>query len=76
MQFYDKLSAFIATRTTSQCRSHHQKLFDKFKYISKIVELFKNEVGLANYKTKYLEGIEKMKEINQQFSSVRSNDSS
>lgn len=76
MQFYDKLSAFITTRTTSQCRSHHQKLFDKFKYISKIVELFKNEVGLANYKAKYLDGIEKMKEINHQFSSVSNHEAS
>lgn len=53
MQFYDKLSAFIVTRTSSQCRSHHQKMFDKFKYISKIVELFKIKVGVPEYKAKF-----------------------
>jgi len=63
MQFYDKLSSFVGTRTSAQCRSHHQKLFDKFKYISKIIELFKTEAGISNYKLKYLDGIEKMKII-------------
>ena len=53
MQFYDKLSAFIGSRSPSQCRSHHQKMFDKFKYVSKIVETFKIEVGLAQYKAKF-----------------------
>ncbi len=53
MQFYDKLAAFIGSRTSSQCRSHHQKMFDKFKYISKIVETFKIQVGLAQYKAKF-----------------------
>lgn len=42
MQFYDKLAGFVSSRTVSQCRSHHQKMFDKFKYVSKIIELFKN----------------------------------
>jgi hypothetical protein len=76
MQFYDKLAAFIATRSASQCRSHHQKLFDKFKYISKIVELFKNEVGLPSYKAEYFEGTEKMKAIDLRFASNAPTDAS
>lgn len=53
MQFYDKLSAFVKTRTSSQCRSHHQKLFNKFKTISNIREIFKSKLGITTYKNKY-----------------------
>jgi hypothetical protein len=38
MLFYDKLAAFITTRNSIQCRSHHQKMFAKAKCVSKIVE--------------------------------------
>lgn len=50
MQFYDKLASFVGTRTSPQCRSHHQKLFDKFKYVSRIIDTFKTEVGVDYYK--------------------------
>jgi len=53
MVFYDKLAMFVGTRSSPQCRSHHQKVFEKFKYITKIVEKFKTEVGINNYKAQY-----------------------
>ena len=67
MQFYDKLSEFIGTRTSSQCRSHHQKLFAKFKYLSKIREIFKTQLGVTLYKSKLKQGMEKMDEIERKF---------
>lgn len=53
MIFYDKLAMFVGTRSSAQCRSHHQKLFEKFKYITRIVDNFKTEVGINTYKVQY-----------------------
>jgi hypothetical protein len=53
MIFYDKLAMFVGTRSSAQCRSHHQKVFEKFKYITKIVEKFKTEIGVNSYKAEY-----------------------
>ena len=64
MSFYDKLSAFVGTRTSSQCRSHHQKLFEKYKYISKTIEAFRSQIPMTTYKTRLAEGVETMKRIN------------
>ena len=70
MEFYDKLSAFIGTRTSSQCRSHHQKLFYKYKYLSKIREVFRNEITVPVYKAKLKDGFDRMKSIERNWESV------
>ena len=36
------MSAFISTRNALQCRSHHQKLEEKYVNINKIIFLYKN----------------------------------
>jgi len=63
LQFYDKLSAFVATRTSSQCRSHHQKLFCKFKYFTKIREMIRSKIGQPAYKENLCEAHKKMETI-------------
>lgn len=67
MGFYDKLSLFVGTRTSSQCRSHHQKLFTKYKHLTKIRELFRNEIGVSSYKEQLARSYERMVRVEKEF---------
>lgn len=43
------MSKFLLTRTPQQCRSHHQKLEDKYQYPNKIIASYKSHCDLPLY---------------------------
>lgn len=67
MDFFPKLSLFVSTRTDAQCRSHHQKIFTKFKYVSNITALFKTQLGKDNYNQLLQQGHDCIRRINALF---------
>lgn len=44
------MSNFIVTRNALQCRSHHQKLEEKYTHVNKIIALYKNYFNKNVYK--------------------------
>ncbi len=44
------MSAFIETRNSLQCRSHHQKFYEKFKSTKNIILFYREEFEKFNYK--------------------------
>jgi hypothetical protein len=44
------MSDFIETRNGLQCRSHHQKLEEKYVYTNKIIAAFKDRIDTEEYK--------------------------
>jgi hypothetical protein len=44
------MSRFISTRNALQCRSHHQKLEEKYNQINKIINLYKGAFNKNLYK--------------------------
>ena len=44
------MSNFIGTRNGLQCRSHHQKLEEKYIYTNKIIAAFKEKFDMDQYK--------------------------
>jgi len=55
------MSEFIGTRTSLQCRSHHQKFLEKLGDIKTIIHNFKKYVPKHEFKNKYMEALEKRK---------------
>ncbi|CAM5999838.1 unnamed protein product [Sphagnum balticum] len=62
-RFYILMSESVRTRTSSQCKSHHQKMVLRFKTEDRIIDalspqLLAGNAGSAGYgvKTEYLEG--------------------
>jgi hypothetical protein len=49
-KFYQEMADFIVTRNALQCRSHHQKLEEKYTHAPKIVNLFKPTFDRAAYR--------------------------
>ena len=47
------MASFIGTRNSLQCRSHHQKLLEKYGEIKTIILNFKKYLGKEQYKEKY-----------------------
>lgn len=47
------MASFIGSRNTVQCRSHHQKLEERFKHFKKIISAVKNEIGRKEYKVQF-----------------------
>lgn len=43
------MAAYIGTRNALQCRSHHQKLEEKYVYPNKIINFFKKHNQLTLY---------------------------
>lgn len=56
-KFYEEMAHFISTRNSLQCRSHHQKLEEKYTHVNKIIALFKPNFNKVFYK-KYLEQLD------------------
>ena len=50
-KFYKAMSEYIGTRNALQCRSHHQKLEEKYLYPNKIIANFKQHHQLELYRT-------------------------
>jgi len=48
-KLYKEMSKFIGTRNALQCRSHHQKLEDRYLYPNKIIANFKQHNNLTLY---------------------------
>lgn len=46
LRVFKTLSEYIGTRTPRQCRSHFQKLMNRFKNIKKMIEHHQNEAGM------------------------------
>jgi hypothetical protein len=46
---FEKMSQFIKSRNEIQCRSHHQKLIEKYRDFKKIISSFKNHVGKESF---------------------------
>lgn len=49
------MARFIGTRNALQCRSHHQKLEDRYLYPNKIIANYKQHNDLALYMAVKLE---------------------
>jgi hypothetical protein len=49
-KFYQEMADFIVTRNALQCRSHHQKLEEKYTHAPKIVNLFKPTFDKNEYR--------------------------
>jgi hypothetical protein len=48
-KLYKEMARFIGTRNALQCRSHHQKLEDRYLYPNKIIANYKQHNDLALY---------------------------
>ena len=44
------MALFLTTRSTIQCRTHHQKYENKYGEVKDIIRSFKQELGLTNLK--------------------------
>jgi hypothetical protein len=53
-RIFDLMSEYVMSRNPLQCRSHHQKLIEKFGEIKTIINNFKKMVGKDYYREKYL----------------------
>lgn len=49
-KFYQEMADFIVTRNALQCRSHHQKLEEKYTHAPKIVNFFKPAFDRSAYR--------------------------
>lgn len=43
------MSTFIGTRNAIQCRSHHQKQLERYKNISKTIQVFKKMIDCPDH---------------------------
>lgn len=48
-KLYKEMAKFIGTRNALQCRSHHQKLEDRYLYPNKIIANYKQHNDLTLY---------------------------
>lgn len=60
------MSGFIKSRNALQCRSHHQKLEERYCYANKIISAFKHHANMELYEQvlaelKSYEGVEHVK---------------
>lgn len=53
------MAQFISTRNSLQCRSHHQKLEEKYTHVNRIIALFKPHFNKVFYK-KFMDQLEVM----------------
>lgn len=44
------MASFISTRNSLQCRSHHQKLEEKYNHVNKIIAFYKPYLNKTAYK--------------------------
>jgi hypothetical protein len=51
------MAHFISTRNSLQCRSHHQKLEEKYTHVNRIIALFKGHFNKTLYK-KFMDQLE------------------
>ena len=51
------MAQFISTRNSLQCRSHHQKLEEKYTHVNRIIALFKSHFNKILYK-KFMDQLE------------------
>ena len=51
------MAHFISTRNSLQCRSHHQKLEEKYTHVNKIIALYKGHYNKTLYK-KHMEQLD------------------
>ena len=56
------MAEFIPTRTSLQCRSHHQKFLEKLGEIKKIIHNFKKYMTKEEFKQRYQEALDMKKE--------------
>ena len=62
-RIFKSLSDFLTTRTPRQCRSHFQKIMNKFKKLKKVKQYYQSQIGME----KYQEELDKLsKELNSQ----------
>ena len=52
---FDQMSRWIKTRTSLQCRSHHQKAIEKYKDVKRVIAGEKEELKGIDYKNKFKE---------------------
>ena len=64
------MAHFISTRNSLQCRSHHQKLEEKYTHVNKIIALYKGQFNKNLYK-KHLEQLDAMTQEKQMESLTR-----
>lgn len=61
LQIFKKLSEFLGTRTARQCRSHFQKLKNRFGTLVQMRKHWKKELGAQVYE-EYYQAIQKQLE--------------
>jgi hypothetical protein len=49
-KLYKQMAKFVMTRDAQQCRSHHQKLEEKYHYPNKIIANHKQRCDMALYR--------------------------
>jgi len=52
---FDQMSRWVKTRTSLQCRSHHQKAIEKYKDLKRVILYSKEELKDIDYKLKFKE---------------------
>lgn len=58
-KFFEEMANFINTRNALQCRSHHQKLEEKYRHIPTIINIFKPFFNVEAYR-RTLKSLKKM----------------
>ena len=61
LRIFDQMSEFVDTRTSLQCRSHHQKFLEKLGDIKTIITNFKKFISKEDFRAKYQEIMGKRK---------------
>lgn len=49
LRVFKTLSEYLGSRTPRQCRSHFQKLMNRFKNIKKMVEHHQKDIGMNEF---------------------------
>lgn len=49
LRVFKTLSEYLRTRTPRQCRSHFQKLMNRFKNLKKMIDYHQNELGMTGF---------------------------
>lgn len=67
-KFYQEMADFLVTRNALQCRSHHQKLEEKYNHAPKIVNVFKPSFD----RTAYRQALDELHSLKRDSSSEKS----
>lgn len=64
---FKMMSEFMETRNLLQCRSHHQKMIEKYRGLRAIVTKIKAKTPKIEYQSFFQENIEKIEALYQEY---------